>query len=57
MKRIISVAICLLMLLPCCIPFASAKKEKETAEKVTEIIMEDIVIIISQSTKMVLIIR
>ncbi|MBE6799997.1 MAG: hypothetical protein E7529_02190 [Ruminococcaceae bacterium] len=30
MKRIISVAICLLMLLPCCIPFASAKKEKET---------------------------
>ncbi len=30
MKRIISVTICLLMLLPCCIPFASAKKEKET---------------------------
>lgn len=30
MKKILAVAVCLLMLLPCCVPFASAKKESET---------------------------
>lgn len=31
MKKILTVALCLLMLLPCCVPFASAKNEEETA--------------------------
>ena len=35
MKKILAVALCLLVLLPSCIPFASAKKEKETEVQFT----------------------
>lgn len=35
MKKILAVVLCLLMLLPSCIPFASAKKEKETEVQFT----------------------
>lgn len=30
MRRILAVVICILMFLPCCIPFASAKNDEET---------------------------
>lgn len=35
MKKLLAVVLCLLVLLPCCVPFASAKKEKETEVEFT----------------------
>ena len=35
MKKILAVLLCVLVLLPCCLPFAAAKKEKETEVEFT----------------------
>lgn len=35
MKKILAILLCVLVLLPCCLPFAAAKKEKETEVEFT----------------------